>query len=278
MPPPDLPPADLSFPGLPPPDLHNIYQGKHDAWQLGESVDEFLKRLPPVTTTVDVCPWIWVANPFRDGHRNSGRPMVPELVQCGGELLQQSKQKRIAIQSEHDAKGKAAVTRMLNQEATQLKERIVDLAKETNLTEGKWMLFPSMKDLTRVWKLVVEGTIHNRLGSAAKVATNSGGTKARLICIYTKDFGDTKDVLRVLQELDGMGLVGFGRGIYYKADVYTYLDVYGGNAGDYGLQASIYSSQKMLSEAKFARSTPAPQKKQSTLDAFQTCSEPMDLD
>jgi hypothetical protein len=140
------------------------------------------------------------------------------------------------------------------------------------------MLFPNMQDLTRVWKMVVEGIINNRLGSAAKVATDQGDGKDRLICIYTKDFGDVNDVLRVLQELNCMGLVGFGRGIYYKADVYTYLDIYGGNAAEYGLQASVYSSQTMLAGGKFTQSKPAPQKKQSTLDAFRTCSEPMDLD
>jgi hypothetical protein len=129
------------------------------------------------------------------------------------------------------------------------------------------MLFPSSLDLTRVWRLVVDGTINNRLGTAAKVATNQDGKDVRLICVYTKDFRDTDDVLRVLQQLVALGLVNGARGIYYKSDAYTYLDIYGQNATEYGLQASVYSSQKMLASANSARATPAPQKKRSTLDA-----------
>lgn len=129
------------------------------------------------------------------------------------------------------------------------------------------MLFPKTMDLIRMWRLVVEGTINNRLGSGAKVATDEGGRQERLICIYTKDFRDQDDVLRVLQELVAMGLVSSGRGIYYKSDAYTYLDIYGRNASDYGLQASAYSSQKMLA-APQPKPKSAPQKKQSSLRAF----------
>jgi hypothetical protein len=46
--------------------LFNPGQGSPDAWQLGESVDEFIKRLPPLTTSVITCPWIWVHNPHFD--------------------------------------------------------------------------------------------------------------------------------------------------------------------------------------------------------------------
>ncbi len=49
------------------------------------------------------------------------------------------------------------------------------------------MLFPKSEDVTRVWKLVVEGVINGRLGPVAKVAPNDGsGKEERLICIYTE--------------------------------------------------------------------------------------------
>ena len=47
------------------------------------------------------------------------------------------------------------------------------------------MLFPRLEDLTRVWKLVVEGVITGRLGPTAKVAPDDG-KEERLICVYTK--------------------------------------------------------------------------------------------
>lgn len=44
------------------------------------------------------------------------------------------------------------------------------------------------------------------------------------------------------------------------------LNIYGKNAADYGLQASLYSSQKMLAEAQVAEGQ--PRKKQTTLDSL----------
>lgn len=68
------------------------------------------------------------------------------------------------------------------------------------------MLFPSVEDLTRTWRLVVDGVINNRLGPTAKVAPDQGKPGERLICIYTKDFRDENDVLRVLRELVSIGV------------------------------------------------------------------------
>lgn len=68
------------------------------------------------------------------------------------------------------------------------------------------MLFPSLEDLHSVWRHVVDGTINNRLGSAAKVAPDDGRPGDRLICVYTRDFRDENDVLRVLQELVRIGV------------------------------------------------------------------------
>ena len=71
------------------------------------------------------------------------------------------------------------------------------------------------------------------------------------VCIYTKDFRDEDDVLRVLRELEDLGLVG-DRSIYYKSDAFTYLDLYSSTASKYGLQASLYNSSKMLATARAA--------------------------
>ncbi|MBE3043656.1 DUF1917 domain-containing protein [Candidatus Bathyarchaeota archaeon] len=44
--------------------LHNPYEGYHYAWQLTESIETFLERLPPSTTPTDVdVPWIYMCNP-----------------------------------------------------------------------------------------------------------------------------------------------------------------------------------------------------------------------
>jgi hypothetical protein len=130
------------------------------------------------------------------------------------------------------------------------------------------MLFPPPEDITRVWRLVVEAVINDKLGPTAKVAPGEGKSKDRLICVYTKDFRDKADVLRVLQELVSMELVGSGHGIYYKSDPYTYLDIYSNTASMYGLQASLYSSFKMLVEVNFPKAKTSPQKQQANINKF----------
>lgn len=143
------------------------------------------------------------------------------------------------------------------------------------------MLFLKLENVTRVWKKIVDAVINNRLGSMVKIAPESGKSDERLVCIYTRDFRDEEDVLRVLQELVAMGLAGSGKPLYYKSDAYTYeeppkllrftltlttrlrhLDIYSRTAAEYGLQASLYNSSKMLAEARLPRLASTPPKKQ----------------
>ncbi|KAG6006098.1 hypothetical protein E4U21_007395 [Claviceps maximensis] len=45
--------------------LHNPYAGVQYAWQLTETLDDFLHRLPPATTNqTENVPWIYICNPF----------------------------------------------------------------------------------------------------------------------------------------------------------------------------------------------------------------------
>ncbi|KAF2012037.1 DUF1917-domain-containing protein [Aaosphaeria arxii CBS 175.79] len=236
----------------PAPDLHNIYEGRMDSWQLHESIDDFLERLPPGQTTVSICPWIWVANPHPSGRDRSGRSHAQDqLVPRGKLFLQQALQERDDIISENSRSAKGTVTRLLDQNGAHLKQKITDLAIDTNVLSGKWMLFRNAKSLESTWRKVAEATINNRLGTAAKVATDDGKGGDRLICVYTKDFRDAGDILRVVKEIAALGLLDGGRGIFYKSDAYTYLDIYGSNAPAYGLQASLFSSKKLLSSANY---------------------------
>lgn len=130
------------------------------------------------------------------------------------------------------------------------------------------MLFPSPVEVTHVWRKVVSGVISSRLGPTAKVATDEGAPGDRLICIYTKDFRDEEDVLRVLSEMKVVDLLPSGRGIYYKSDAYTYLNLYKETAMEYGLQASLYSSLKMMAAAKVAKMEAKGGKKQKTLNSY----------
>ncbi|KAF1838398.1 DUF1917-domain-containing protein [Decorospora gaudefroyi] len=246
-------------------ELLNPRQAGPDAWQLGESVHDFIERLPPLTTSTSTCPWIWANNPHRD--KNSPSPRVGDFTERGMELLKQSLQTRRDILEEGSKGPKATVTERLNQESKLLKQRIAALAEETYVLTGKWMLFPNLMDVTRIWKQVVAGVIDNRLGCGSKVATDNG-EDARLICVYTQNFQDANDVARVLYELETMGLVNADRAIYYKPDAYTYLDLKRGTAAKYGLQASMYNSRSMMAASKLSKLSSMPQKKKSTLNKF----------
>ncbi|OCK79388.1 DUF1917-domain-containing protein [Lepidopterella palustris CBS 459.81] len=250
-------------------ELHNPYEGQKDAWQLGESIADFTNRLPPVTSQVgQVGPWIWVSNPYREGQGKSGDILA--FKERGDQLLEAYRMKRRWIEAENPWKAKGTVTRKLAAEREVLKQQITELATSTGVTHGKWMFFPTLEDLPRIWRLIAEGVVENRLGTSAKVATDDGTPSAasRLICVYTRDFSDTDDVLRMLKELVDMGLVNKDspRGIYYKCDAYTWLEINSDN--EYGIRASIYSSKEMLASTKKSELKPAAQKQQSTLVGF----------
>lgn len=84
------------------------------------------------------------------------------------------------------------------------------------------MLFIPPINIDRIWKKIAGATISGDLGISAKVALHDKdedpqGRRARLICIYTKDFSDIEDVVRILGQLKKLGMVETrGKAIYYK--------------------------------------------------------------
>ena len=59
-----------------------------------------------------------------------------------------------------------------------------------------------------------------------------------VMCVYTKDFTDQDDVMRVERGLRELGITGVLR---YKPDIYTHFNIYHGNK--YGIKATIYESR-----------------------------------
>lgn len=173
---------------------------------------------------------------------------IATLLKRGNELLQTYDEAASTLRAAHDksgAKTTAALTRKLNPLRRTLEQNIFALAKETGVTSGKWMFFPSVDYVDSVWKTVVTALDKGELGNTAKVATDDGSGQARLICVYTEDFSDMEDVKRVLMTLVEKGLVDEeARPIYYKCDAYTHLDIKSNNA--YGLKASLFSSRDIL--------------------------------
>ena len=80
------------------------------------------------------------------------------------------------------------------------------------------MLFPLVDRVNHIWSIVAHAVATNQLGTGAKVSQKleHPETKSRLICIYTGDFSDKEDVIRVLHKMKELGLVPSKRPIYYK--------------------------------------------------------------
>jgi len=101
-------------------------------------------------------------------------------------------------------------------------------------TSGKWMLFVGCPRVTACWDLVREATEAGRLGAAAKVAREDAAKlhgrtpdgMEHLICVYTRDWRDVDDVLRVATTLHELAVTGLNAApaIYYKPNVFTYLN------------------------------------------------------
>jgi Domain of unknown function (DUF1917). len=174
---------------------------------------------------------------------------VAGFTRKGTELLEAYEEESSTLRAAHEksgAKTTAGLTRKLNPIRKTLEQNIFDLAKETGVTSGKWMLFPSARQVDATWKTVVTALDEGKLGDAAKVATDDGSGRARLICVYTRDFADKDDIKRVLKALVAVDLVDEeSMPIYYKCDAYTYLNITSKN--EYGLKASLFSSRDMLS-------------------------------
>ena len=236
---------------------YNPYEGTFCAKQLDESLEDFLSRLPPSTTTIPAAqsPWIYIANPH-----SKDRPASQDIAGLrteGTHLLAEYMSEKAHLEKTHPDKSELAIIRLLTRFRADLERSLFSLAKDKRVTSGKWMLFLHPSQVDRVWSVIAKATLQGRLGSAAKVAVgdspspgrkSDGPSQQRLLCVYTSDFSDRADVTRALEEMKSLGLVqggGFGlKPIYYKADVYTYLDLSSGNA--WKLKASLYCSKDLL--------------------------------
>ncbi|KAB8293320.1 hypothetical protein EYC80_007645 [Monilinia laxa] len=238
---------------------YNPYEGQICAWQLDETVEAFLQRLPPRTTQCsESIPWIYITNPYRKVPKgiavNEEAPPGEDsdwgkCVTEGNRLLEELITIRNTIEKQNAKKSTIAINRLINKEKEVVVKKILDTAVECRCTSGKWMIFSPPSDVNEIWSAIAKSTSINSLGIAAKVAPGNDSAllqPVRLICVYTENFADKMDVYRVLKALQKLGLVDKSqkRTIYYKADVYTYLEL--NSTNPYSIKASLYNSLDFL--------------------------------
>lgn len=93
-------------------------------------------------------------------------------------------------------------------------------AEKQNLKSGKWLIYVYRDNINDVWKKIKTATEESELGIEAKVATviqsdAHNDRKLHVICVYTYDWTDIKDVKRVRQKLRDLGITNK---ISYKSD------------------------------------------------------------
>lgn len=84
---------------------------------------------------------------------------------------------------------------------------------------GKWLVFVEDRNVDELWKKIKGAVEEGKLGCSAKAATaehkSPTGKSGKVICVYTYDWTDQKDVRRIREELRNLGIVNK---ISYKAD------------------------------------------------------------
>ena len=170
--------------------LHNAYEGVPFAWQLTETVDEFLARLPPRTTIQSPeTPWIFICNPYiprkarisddgDGGAAEKGRGNEDEapgeegskvglVIEAGLErldLLRDFIEKTKAM-----ARNPASAQRAINREREQAASDILALAHAAKVRAGK---------VRALYPLTYAG-MEIPLCKSGTLTTNSGCSSAR---------------------------------------------------------------------------------------------------
>lgn len=104
---------------------------------------------------------------------------------------------------------------------------------------GKWLIFQEPGQADEAWKKVRNATVALELGISAKVSTSKPNPESRdnrkVIYVYTKNWADETDVMRVREALRTLGFI---ERIGYKRNIETF-------AGEYakkGKRVTYYSA------------------------------------
>ncbi len=104
---------------------------------------------------------------------------------------------------------------------------------------GKWLIFLQPDEVDNAWRKVRDATAHGELGISAKVSTSKPNPDARdgmkVIYIYTADWRDEAEVMRVRERLRELG---FTDRIGYKRNIETFRGEYSGK----GKRVTFYSA------------------------------------
>lgn len=102
-------------------------------------------------------------------------------------------------------------------------EKLDELAQKSGILVGKWLIYRNHSEIDDVWKTIAKATFNGGLGISAKVSTAMQKGRSHVICVYTGNYLNLEDVMRVRENLRSLG---FTEKLCYKPDLYTYLGIY----------------------------------------------------
>ncbi|KLK88484.1 hypothetical protein SZ63_05565 [Methanoculleus sediminis] len=104
---------------------------------------------------------------------------------------------------------------------------------------GKWLIFVAADEVDEAWRKIRDETVKGSLGISAKVSTAKPNPDSRdersVIYVYTRDWADEADVMRVRERLRELG---FEERIGYKRNIETYRGEY----SEEGRKVTYYSA------------------------------------
>ncbi|HOI58297.1 MULTISPECIES: putative phosphothreonine lyase domain-containg protein [unclassified Methanoculleus] len=104
---------------------------------------------------------------------------------------------------------------------------------------GKWLIFVPGEEVDEAWRKVRDETAKGTLGISAKVSTAKPNPDSRderyVVYVYTCDWADEADVMRVRERLRDLGFV---ERIGYKRNIETYRGEY----SEEGRRVTYYSA------------------------------------
>ena len=161
------------------------------------------------------------------------------------QAYQQQSEEREAVRAARKAAWEAEERRLPESNPTEVTYHawIYAIRKQGSYPEptersGKWLIFLSAQSIDRYWAKIKEAVEQGQLGEQTKVSTRSPasmppevrrkkeerGDTRFVVCVYTYDYADEADVMRVRQVLKELGIQ---REIIYKADADTRAGSYG---------------------------------------------------
>ncbi len=106
----------------------------------------------------------------------------------------------------------------------------LDTYPQDNENSGKWLIFVLPENVDEIWAKIKHATENGSLGNKAKVASarwvkvnKDTGKINHVICVYTYDWTDREDVMRIREELRKLGAK---KEIGYKTDADTMAGKY----------------------------------------------------